>query len=643
AYEHQNRSRLGQAKETADWVISQLPADSRVAVLDGTLASLVYQVDVVAASQRIDRLETTNVAQPLLRVAAEGLRLLAESPLEQKELYIFTDLTQQAWSSETAGEFQRRLSDASGVSVYLVDVGIEKPHNVALGEVKLSADVVSKNSALRLQSSLASDRGGQQTVELFIEDDAGRPEKRGETIVTLEPGTAVSFEMALSGLGEGTHQGYLKLVGRDGLVHDDIRYFTFSVDGAWPVLLVAPKPAAERAWHVTEALAPIAFRKTGRARFECSVIDYHQLGATTLEKYAAVCLIDPEPLPARAWRRLDEFVAGGGGLATLLGPRADPINDFDSPSAERLLPGRLLQQARRPDGDLFLDPRGIDHPLLANFAGLGGDVPWDLSPVYRYWQFDTLDADSVVVMRYTDQQPALIEQAVGGGRVLTLSTPLDYPSSGDGWNELLTSLDCWPALMLTNEMMLYLVGRSDVQTNYLTGDVAAVTLPRDSAVENLVLRSPGGDSSRRTVEPAQGVITVSQTERAGNYQLRAGGDEAGLHEGFSVNLPIGASDLSRAAATALDDVFGDFPYSIAMGASEIERDVNRGRVGRELFVPLMLIVALVLGGEHLLANRFYRNDIRAEADGTPAAAALAGATNTDGGTTASHDNDAPGQ
>ena len=31
-----------------------------------------------------------------------------------------------------------------------------------------------------------------------------------------------------------------------------------------------------------------------------------------------------------------------------------------------------------------------------------------------------------------------------------------------------------------------------------------------------------------------------------------------------------------------------------------------GRVGRELFPPLILIVALVLGLEMLVANRFYK-------------------------------------
>ena len=436
--------------------------------------------------------------------------------------------------------------------------------------------------------------------------------------VRLEAGTAVSFEMALSGLGEGTHQGYLKLVGRDGLAHDDVRYFTFRVESAWPLLLVAPSPADEQAWHLTEALAPSAFRKTGRERFHCDVVSHERLNSAKLEKYSAVCLVDPEPLSPRSWRRLDEYVADGGGLAVFLGHRADPLGDFDTPAAERVLPGRLLQQARRPDGDLFLDPRGIGHPVLATFARLG-DVPWDQSPVYRYWQFDTLDADSVVVMRYTDQQPALIEQTIGRGRVLTLSTPVSYPESGRGWNDLLTSLDCWPALMLTNEMLLYLVGRADAETNYATGDIASVTLPRGTSYANFVLKSPGGETSRRTIDPSEGVVTVSETERTGNYQLRAGGASEGLREGFSVNIPTAASDLTRAETAVIDDVFGDHPYSIAAGSEEIERDVSRGRVGRELFVPLMLLVALVLGGEHLLANRFYRGDIGAEAanDTTP--------------------------
>ena len=39
---------------------------------------------------------------------------------------------------------------------------------------------------------------------------------------------------------------------------------------------------------------------------------------------------------------------------------------------------------------------------------------------------------------------------------------------------------------------------------------------------------------------------------------------------------------------------------------QIDRHVSLDRVGRELFPLLIAIVAILLGAEHVLANRFYR-------------------------------------
>ena len=53
-------------------------------------------------------------------------------------------------------------------------------------------------------------------------------------------------------------------------------------------------------------------------------------------------------------------------------------------------------------------------------------------------------------------------------------------------------------------------------------------------------------------------------------------------------------------------MFGPVKFQLARTREQIDRDVSMGRVGRELFPPLILIVALVLGLEMLVANRFYK-------------------------------------
>ena len=56
-YRQQNKTRLEVAKETAQWLLPQLPPESDVAVVDSRSASAAFAVDLGAARQRIDRLE----------------------------------------------------------------------------------------------------------------------------------------------------------------------------------------------------------------------------------------------------------------------------------------------------------------------------------------------------------------------------------------------------------------------------------------------------------------------------------------------------------------------------------------------------------------------------------------------------------
>ncbi|HWA99381.1 MAG TPA: hypothetical protein VG713_12855, partial [Pirellulales bacterium] len=189
------------------------------------------------------------------------------------------------------------------------------------------------------------------------------------------------------------------------------------------------------------------------------------------------------------------------------------------------------------------------------------------------------------------------------------TTPLSespHVSAGDRWNLLPTGFEPWPFVMLTNEITLYLVGSSDTQLNYQTGQTATVRLQPEQRRPTYLLTMPGGASERVTADPKQNVIIVPATDEPGDYRISAGGQRDGVHLGFSVNLAPEATQLERTAPEAIKDLFGKTNVRIARSRDQLEREVSSSRVGRELFPLLMVVVAVVLGLEHLLANRFYR-------------------------------------
>ena len=76
-----------------------------------------------------------------------------------------------------------------------------------------------------------------------------------------------------------------------------------------------------------------------------------------------------------------------------------------------------------------------------------------------------------------------------------------------------------------------------------------------------------------------------------------------------MNISPDATALARLVPDRLDEVLGKDRYRLATNQDEIIRDVGEARIGREFYPYLLVLLAVVLGLEHLFSNRFYnRND-----------------------------------
>lgn len=604
-YRHENQTRLEAAKDLGRWLVAQLPEQSEIAVLDTGLAAVAFQPDPGAAKDRVARLESVANSQPLPTSIEAAAKLLRQSSLDRKEIYVFTDLARSAWPEEQALRLQQQLTELNGAGFYLIDVGIARPINFGLDELKLSSEVLPHRGMLGIETQLSCvGTASPRTVELFLLESDGKPQKRNEQSCEAAPGELRPVTFRLGGLDIGTHQGFLRIVGQDGLAADNTRYFTVAVAPAWRLLIVAPKPAENYALFLTEALAPTLFRKQGRTRFDCDVCDQSDLAKRALDEYSAVCLLDPAPLSPAVWKKLADFAAEGRGVAVFLGRNAMPIDSFNGPQAQEILPGKLLRHARRPDGDLHLAPRDFQHPILGPFRHQAGSIPWDAFPVFRYWELDQIARGTAVVVPYSDGRPALLERTVGRGRSLVMTTPVSDRPQQSPWN-LLPVGEAWPFLILVNQIASHLVGGNDRQLNYLAGQTAVLQLDSAAQSRGYMLFAPDGQSFPYTTSLDRRDLPITTTDRVGNYRLKAGGT-GGVDLGFSVNYARNQTQLDRLTDKDLAGLFGPVKYRLARTREQIDRDVSAGRVGRELFPPLILLAAIFLGIELLVANRFYR-------------------------------------
>jgi hypothetical protein len=600
-YRHENRTRLEEAKELAGWLLEQLPAESPVTVVDRSGRQRGQELDRAGAELRVERLETSGAVRPMSEALGDAARWLEDKPDHRGEIYVFTDMSWEAWPAEDVAEFSKWLAQSPGTDVYLIDVGAEEPHNRRLGPMRISSERLAPGGLLHLETELSAIGEPEATaeVELYMGDGDGQPEKRGQQAVELSGERPATVAFSLTGLQAGTHQGFVRIASSDALPADDVRYFTIEVRPPSRLLLVGE--AAGDTLFLREALAPRAAVGLAPAKFDCDVGLYGQIEKLPLPEYAAVCLVDPPPLPEEGWKALADFAGAGGGVGIFLGRRARR-DEMNGPAPQQLLPAKLRWQSREAT---YLRPAAVEHPALAGLRELGDAVPWPEFPVFKYWELAGGAKTVQTVASFANGKPALLDESIGRGRVMTLTTPLSDPAHDDPWNLLPTGPDPWPFIALANGVAEYLAGTGGVRLNYFVGQTVSLPLAPEEQVASYVLQMPDGGAVRQPLTPGQADLSIAVTEAAGNYRVRAGGQRQRLDRGFSVNLPGEVTRLERRPAGEIVAALGKNRARVARSRDEIEVRVGLARTGRELFPVVILLVALVLAAEQWLANRFY--------------------------------------
>ena len=452
-----NESFFETARATAAAIVAQLPAESEIAILDGTFDGDAFQPDRFAARTRLEKLEIEPGGRPVAETTLEALRLVERSALPTKEIFVLSDGTRPGWSEADATRLRRQYAatvqaarrqiDAENAEsddaelpgvprFYFVDLGDDAFQNVSVGSLSLSAETLVAGGTLRIDVDVERVGPGERdaTLELVLFDAKKLPPNLDdapfddETLVlrresqTLSFGDGRSKRSAVfqpSDLPPGACVGAVRIVGADALSADDVRWFAVDVETDWRLLVVAPNPVAEKSLFLAQALAPEEFKKTGRAPFELDVVPFAapqnaddetqtpaSLAAATpeaLARYRAVLLLDP---PASAFdeatvRRLTAFVENGGGLGVFLGRNANPISAFQTEGVVRLLGAKPVEQVRVADWNRSLKPANYEAPLLAPFRPFErAGVPWDALPVGRFWRLTDLTPSATVVARF---------------------------------------------------------------------------------------------------------------------------------------------------------------------------------------------------------------------------------------------------
>jgi len=505
---------------------------------------------------------------PNLRLADQ---LLSESRFDNRAVYLISDF-QQAALQATDDNFKL----APGVAFTPIDVGTPDSSNLVLSDVRspeqLLEDADEQQILARVRSTGTQylDRG-EVTLRLN-----GEVVDRASVDLSERSEEVVSF--ATSFADQGSYVGEVRVSG-DQFAVDNSYYFTVDVLPRIRVLLVNGEASAD--WFDDEGhWFGLAVSAAGQSPFELQSIETAGITEAALRQNDVAVLLNVGDISSSQAAAISRYVQGGGSL--LLAPADRVQADVYNQLFADILPATLNGQ-----GDTGLDDylviADLDrrHPILQPL-----DSDWS-ARFQTHWALEPV-ADSSVLMRFDNTDPALVERDVGEGKVLLFASSLDLE-----WNNLaLQGL----FLPFVHETLRHLVQPETKQRAYQVGE----RINLDPAAAAAEVTATGSDGQALALSGDSTIITAA---RPGLISARLDGVETR----YAVNINPQEANLARIAPATLYDRI------INPDTSPIQsREVQTAQMIEELERPQRLwwwilgLVALLLLAELVIANRTYR-------------------------------------
>ncbi len=429
-------AQFARAQKAATAAISGLSTGTRVAVMAfDDRATLVSppSVDRGSARAAVAGLTPTAGGTNYAAVLGSAARVMGSAG---GKLVIVSDSQQTGWNSDGALP--------QGVDLQIIDVS-GPSENVAVSALARDGDSVDAtftNYGLRARTlhpvlRIDDKPSAQSSVTL----DAGR-----STTIRFD-GTVPTHGVAQVHIDDST-----------GLVADNDRYLILDPVPSPAALVLSQQEDGEDAFYIREAVGAVE----GSRAFKMDVVSESQRNNLTpdqLKSHQVVWLLGTHGLDRRIREQLTAYVRDGGALFVTSGPLLDAATYaslFDEDSRVHVEP---------PENTPFptaLAPVDTRHPIFAAFGSFAANLGHaQFTQALRLVPSDT----SRVVARFTNGLPALVEQSIGNGRVLTFASDV-----ANQWNDFPRQPTFVP---FVNESLRYLANQRERQQEMSIGGVPA--------------------------------------------------------------------------------------------------------------------------------------------------------------------------
>jgi len=580
-----------QAKEAASLLISSLNDGDRAAVVPTNISGketfrLKDQKAVLA--KEITGIEIADGSANLPAALSKAYELLNQ-PAGQKEIRIITDMALTGWDQFSVAALKQ--ADPS-IPLKVIHIGRkQQPLNGAVKDIRLGGQGVGVNLPLQIEATVAN-FGATEIKELLVQLSIDGQNKEQKLVAIPAEGEAsVKFQTRIG--QAGPHAGQITLK-KDGLAGNPAANFALDAQDKLRVLLVDGDPQTalvqSETFFLSRALNPSGERDA--SLFLPTVVLPEGLNAIALDNYQVVILSNVAALADGFVTQLQNFLRQGGGVLIFTGDKfqADSYNQ----KLGAILPAQVRDKKTGPEsGGEKIDKIDLSHPALQSLAD---SILQESIKSVRVWGYQRTAGKPLIALANGD--PLLLEQKVGAGKVMLMTTSADRD-----WSDLPVKTVFLP---LIQSMTQYLAGgkRGNLDAGISVGASKELSFPASYVGRNLRVTKPDKQNIEVAIGGAQdrATATVEGNDQAGIYRLSliAGGDkDSGAPQIYAVNAPFLESRLDEISAAELTGKLKPIRAEVLDVAA-----LKEGGKRVDLALPLLGLLLVTLLLEGWLGQRF---------------------------------------
>lgn len=398
--------RMAAARDAATKIIDDMPSGDRALLVSAgsTIEMLAVSGNGPTADKAALRRALANIGAGVGRLEYAQAVGAIDSLAGEGNLPVVAHLVSDFQASGLTPRFADllpRTERARPIELQLHAVAAPTEPNWSISAIRQSRNAVD----VLVRGTQAAD--AELTLSLLVNDA-----RRGELRQRVPAGVETQFRFPDVALNAGDNRVVAELRSADRLATDDRHYTVLRGGGPEAVPLLTADARGASATYIGAALA------VSGERYRAAPTRIDGFDARTLERYRWIAIDDLGAVDATLATALREYLVAGGALLAAVGNRA---------AALQVLPvsGHVVRGTTQRNADpLSIGSVDTTHPLLANLSG------WQTLAVARMLKI-TPAPDDRVLLSTADGEPLLIEQRVGNGRLLLLTTSLD-----NTWSDL---------------------------------------------------------------------------------------------------------------------------------------------------------------------------------------------------------------